>query len=256
MRKGYFGETGQQIHYRESGNPDGMPLMCLAPAPHSGLYFARLQEALPAQHCISVDYPGYGGSDFQGGNCIEHYAESLVKLIESLGMVHLLGFHSGCLVAIELARKAPLLLDKVILVDVPFFDDMTRKKYAAHFAPDLSIPEALSDLEDHFTAQVIKRKDDIGLMRAFDLWVETLRAGVNRNAMFQAAFAYDVAASLKHLNHPVHMIATQSSLLELTRRASELCENANLIERLDIDKAVFDKFAVAIGTEISAILES
>lgn len=256
MRKGYFGEPGQQIHFYESGDGLGTSLVCLAPAPHSGLYFAKLHEALANQPCISVDYPGYGGSDVQGCKTIEHYAARLVNLIEAKGPAHLLGFHSGCLVATELARTVPHLLDKILLIDVPLFDDTLRKKYAAKFANDLQTPQSSPDMEDHFTAEVIKRKEDFGITRAFDLWAESLRAGTRRNAIFQAAFAYELADVLENLDYPLHMIATQSFLLEATRKASKITKNASLIERTDIEKAVFDKFAGTLAAEINGILNS
>lgn len=256
MRKGYFGDAGQQIHYRESGTPKGTPLICLPPAPHSGLYFSNFQEALGDQHSLTVDYPGYGGSDLQDGQTIEFYAESLLDLIKSLETVHLLGFHSGCLVALELARLAPQLLDKIILIDVPYFDAATRQKYAAHFAGGLALPETATELGDHFAAQVTKRKEALGLPRAYDLWVETLRNGDRRNHMFQAAFAYDVAKALITLDKPVHLIATQSSLLDQTRDAATLCKTATLTERLDIDQAVFDRFAVTVAADVNRVMES
>jgi len=256
MRKGYFSKLGQQIHYHESGQPSATPLICLPPAPHSGLYFSNFQNALGNLHSLAVDYPGYGGSDPQDGHTIEFYAHSLLDLIKSLGTVHLLGFHSGCLVAMELVRIAPELLDKIVLIDVPYFDDATRQNYAAHFAADLPLPETKNDLGDHFTAQVTKRREALGLPRAYDLWVETLRAGERRNVMFQAAFAYNVAKTLRSLDYPLHFIATQSSLLKQTRDAEKLCQNAVLIERLDIDHAVFDAFAETIAVQINTILSS
>lgn len=255
MRKGYFGDAGHQIHYRESGNPKGTPLICLPPAPHSGLYFSNFQEALGDQNSLAVDYPGYGGSDPQDGQTIEFYAESLLDLIKSLETVHLLGFHSGCLVALELARIAPQLLDKIVLIDVPYFDYATRQKYATHFAPDLPLPETAIDLGDHFSAQVTQRKEALGFTRAYNLWVETLRAGDRRNHMFQAAFAYDIAKTLRSLDKPAQFIATQSSLLDQTRDAAKICKTATLTERLDIDQAVFDRFAVTIAADVSRVFK-
>lgn len=255
MTRKYFGTAGSQLHLHSRGDA-GTPILCLPPAPHSGLYFARFQDRLAPQHSIAVDPPGYGGSDARDYKSIEDYARSLVPLLASYGKVHILGFHSGCLIALALARLCPEYLDHVILTDVPFFDGPTRKTYAAHFSKPLALPSTAEDLSSHFDAQVGARTEDLGHARAYALWVETLRAGEHRNNMFRAAFAYDVETTLRQMTHPVHMIATQSSLLEPTRAAAKLCRSTILSERLGIDKAVFDLFSAEMAELVKTHLRT
>jgi pimeloyl-ACP methyl ester carboxylesterase len=61
-----------------------------------------------------------------------------------------------------------------------------------------------------------------------------------RSAAFQAAFAYDPAKGLADLPCTVTIIATQSSLLDLTRQAA-LETGWPLIERIDVCAPAFEK---------------
>lgn len=267
MRKAYYGADGAQIHCREWGaaprsggslqSPQS-PLFLLPPAPHSSLYFTKIAPLLAeTRPVIAVDYPGYGGSDYQGEHSIDHYAATLLPLLPQDSAADLLGFHSGCLVAYELARQAKERASHLIMVDVPLFDDVKRNAYAAAMPAPSKIPVDISGLAAGFEKNVGARLDDLGAPRAFALWTESLRAGEMKNAAFQAAFAYDTAREF--LTPPaqahIHVIATESSLLEPSRRAAKIIPRAHLTECLDINRAVMDVFAVTMTEKINSVLQ-
>ena len=84
--------------------------------------------------------------------------------------------------------------------------------------------------------------------------VEQLRHGEAMNAGFHAGLSYEVEERFAELTHPVTMIATQSMLLEPTRRAASLVGHATLVERLDITRAVLDEAAETTAGEVLAAL--
>lgn len=244
MHKGYFGDTNEQIHFRQLGK-GGTPLLCLPPAPHTGAYFETVMPFLGKhKKIISVDYPGYGRSDrLKGSPSIEAYAK---RIILNFKKVDLLGFHTGNLVALEMARLHPNCVQKIIMIDVPFFDQETRKVYKSKLSPNV-LPKGV---EEDYDMAVIKRHSSISQSRAHTLWLEKLQSGAHQNDAFHAAFDYDCQGQFSKLTRPVNIIATQSGLLEPSRKAAKVLPNAMLVERLDITAPVFEAHAEAISDAI------
>lgn len=100
-------------------------ILFLPPAPQTGAFFDNIRGALPEIETMAATYPGYG--DVPAGEVsIEAYAASLLPQdAETM----LFGFHTGCLVAIEMALQSTE-MGALILIDIPYFDDQTKKKYA------------------------------------------------------------------------------------------------------------------------------
>ncbi len=99
---------------------------------------------------------------------------------------------------------------------------------------------------------ITKRIESQGIERSWEMFVETLRHGRLMNAGFYADFSYDVEGRLPRVTHATAVIASQSMLLELSRRAAWLIPGAALIERLDITRAVLDE---AAGKTAAQVLE-
>ncbi|MBC6402447.1 MAG: hypothetical protein GDA39_08700 [Hyphomonadaceae bacterium] len=108
-----------------------MMIVFLPPAPHTGAFFDSVRKRLPEFVSGAATYAGYGNRP-RTRVSIEAYAEQLLPVEPG---TTLLGFHTGCLVALEMAaRQADV--GKPVLVDIPFFDEATREKYAAGLDPD------------------------------------------------------------------------------------------------------------------------
>jgi pimeloyl-ACP methyl ester carboxylesterase len=259
MRQQYLGEAGKQIHLRicePNGDPTRNPLICLPPAPHSGLYFNNVLVNLAKDRIvIAVDTPGYGGSDRLSGDVsITAYAKRLSEVCNAFSKVDIMGFHSGCLVVLDLADILPEVIDKVVMIDVPFLSAKQRAAMAKKFAQQTPLPNSTTDLQSGFDMQVTNRLEDLGPERAHELWIETLRAGTGLNDMFRAAFAFDCETRFAEFKRQVDIIATKSSLLEPSRAAAQALSTAVLHERLDIDRAVFEIGADKITQEILKVL--
>lgn len=106
-------------------------ILFLPPAPHTGAFFDTVRRHLSGYATEAATYPGYGGVPATAPT-IEAYAASLLP--QPLGTA-LVGFHTGCLVALEMALRAPS-LGRIVLVDVPLFTAAQRADYASGLDPD------------------------------------------------------------------------------------------------------------------------
>jgi pimeloyl-ACP methyl ester carboxylesterase len=263
IRKGYSdGGRFGQLHWRgaEAVRREAPDLFCLHPAPFSGLAFTAIMPALAGRRRVwAPDYPGHGGSDpFRHDATVADYAQAMVELIERLTegtAIDVMGFHTGCLVAAEVARIAPRRVRALALVDVPAFDPVMRERLLASSGAPLEITPLLGCLEGAWDLGMTKRIESQGLDRSFEMFAEQLRHGRGRNAAFHAGFSCDVEALLAGVRHRCLVLATQSMLLEPSRRAAGLIPAATLVERLDIRRAVLDEAAAATADEVIRFLE-
>ncbi len=263
IRKGYSDGPFGQVHWRiqdpetTSFRPD---LYCLHPAPFSGLAFTTIMPHLTKdRRVISPDYPGHGGSDaFMPYPSIEDFSEAMLAVATDLSgaePIDLMGFHTGNLVAVEMALCAPERIRKLALVDVPAFDAATREKYRGATAKPFEITADLICLEQPWDRGMTKRLESQGRERSFEMFVEQLRHGRNMNAAFHAGFTYDVEDKLPKVQHPSLVVASQSALLDATRRAAKLIPSTRLVERLDIKRAVLDEAAGQIAQELISFFD-
>jgi len=181
MRRGYHGGAGGQIHYIDAGDASNETLLLLPPSPNTSVYYEKIIPLLAEHHhLLAIDYPGFGGSDRIEDVSISGYAKAIVPLAKKYGPVCVSGFHTGALVANELALQFPDLVRKLVLVDVPYFDSATRKKYASTL-PGEKLP---APVEDSFKKVVIGRHESLSEDRAFKIWVESLRSGRYQSDLF------------------------------------------------------------------------
>ena len=127
MRRAYVNSRFGQLHLRELGSGPRPPLLCLHATAYSGQTFEPLMPWLAdARRVIALDTPGYGQSDGPGAlPPFEVYAQAIVEALPGLvgeQPLDLFGFHTGALLAIEMALLAPTCVRRLVLVGVPFFE--------------------------------------------------------------------------------------------------------------------------------------
>jgi pimeloyl-ACP methyl ester carboxylesterase len=194
--------------------------MCLHPAPHSGAYFNQFLPLLNSP-AIAPDYPGYGDAPPPPEMPdIATYAEAMLEIVanDCAETVALLGFHTGCLVAIEMAQQRPEAVSQVILIDIPYFNDAERAAKYAEAAQPSGEPGDISH------------------------WA------------FHAAFTYDATDAFHRTSVPGAIIATESSLLEPTRQAALLLSGLEFSERRDITRRVFGESAQLTAAAVNQLL--
>ncbi len=109
------------------------PLLCLHQSPKSGRVFERFLPVMARDRMVlAPDMPGFGESDPPPGPPdLELYAQANLALLKALqeagtcapGPVDVLGYHTGAMVAVVMARLAPESVRRIVLVAVPFFTD-------------------------------------------------------------------------------------------------------------------------------------
>lgn len=212
-----------------------------------------------SRRVVAPDYPGYGGSALLSEPpTINDYAKAMLETIDAISdsPVAVFGFHTGCLVAIEMALIAPAAMQNVVLCDVPYFTADVRAGLREKFAQPLPVTPKLDSLQAAWEFNITSRVDSVSLERALALFVEHLRGGTHDYYAFDAAFRYDCEARFAKLKKDTRIIATQSGLLEPSRAAARELANAQLTEALEIKTAVFESSAAAIAKRILTALDN
>ncbi len=245
----YLSSAFGQTHWllRRPETPLRPALLCLHPIPYSGLFFKTFMTLLDDRETLAPDYPGYGGSDGPDEVLsIEDFAAAIGPGIEPFDDLHVLGFHTGCLVAVELALNHPS-ISRLTLVDVPFFTAEQRQTMAV---TDHQLSPELSCLESLWSFSVSRNLPDLALNRAYELFIEQARAGERERWGFRAAFNYHCEQQFSQLKTPTTIIATESGLKAPTKAASEVITHASFKQRTDITALVFENHAKDIAAEL------
>jgi pimeloyl-ACP methyl ester carboxylesterase len=260
MMRGYTSTRAGQVHWRmcmPAGEVTAPDLYCLHPAPLSGIAFETIMVHLArGRRVIAPDYPGHGGSDALAGPAsIELYAAAMADVAAALSggaPYDLMGFHTGCLVAMAMARGP---VGAMVLVDVPWYDAATRAQKRAALAGELVLTPELGCLEGAWEFGMTRRLPSQPIERCFALFVEQLRHGRAMNAGFGAAFDYDCEAGLSAIARPFTIIATSSALGPPSRAAAAASPYARLVERADIKRSVLDEAAAATAESVLDALD-
>ena len=264
MKRAYATTQGGQIHLRfmeARRKPESFPLVCLHPFPYSGAFFETIAPLLSDRRTVCApDCPGFGGSDAPGRMLpMKELAVTMLEALEAAlelpaGPVDLMGFHSGCLLAVEMARLEPARARKLALVDVPYFTaEEQQGRYPRSTAP-VRYDGDLASLADAWEFSVAKRLDGMPFSRAFSNFVELLRAGERANWGYHATLTYDCAPRFRAVRHETLVVATRYMLKDLTRRAAADIPGARFVERKDVTRAVMEEGAGAIAEEVLAFL--
>jgi pimeloyl-ACP methyl ester carboxylesterase len=129
VRRGYVPSPFGQLHYAESGA--GEPVLLLHQTPRS---WTEYQDVLPlvgaGYRAIAMDTLGFGASAKPSApHTIERFADAAESLVEALGLerFHLVGHHTGGVIAVELAARRQDRVASLLLSATPFVDDEKRR---------------------------------------------------------------------------------------------------------------------------------
>lgn len=139
-RRGYLDLPWGQAHYREAGETGRPTLLILHQSPLSSATYDAAIVALAKRgvRSIAVDTPGFGMSDAPPRPwSIPEYADAVGQIADALGLTafHLLGQHTGAIVAAEFALRQPHRVTKLLLQGLPLYDDEERVAKKTSYAP-------------------------------------------------------------------------------------------------------------------------
>jgi pimeloyl-ACP methyl ester carboxylesterase len=127
IRFGYADTSYGQMHYAECGSGD--PVLLLHQTPRSVDEYREVLPLLGAGFwAIAVDTIGFGASARAGEHSIEAYAGAVLAFLDAraLAAVHLAGHHTGGVIAIEVAARAPGRVRRLVLSATPYVDGPAR----------------------------------------------------------------------------------------------------------------------------------
>lgn len=136
-----------QVHYAECGPPDAPEVLLLHQTPRSWAEYAAVLPLLGRRwRAIAMDTVGFGDSYRpEWPASIERWAAVAVQLLDALAIprAHVVGHHTGGVIAVELAAAHPARVDKLVLSSTPFVDAALRRERARR--PPIDEVEPQSD---------------------------------------------------------------------------------------------------------------
>jgi pimeloyl-ACP methyl ester carboxylesterase len=264
VRRDYAPCRFGQLHYSlatpkpPTGKP---PLFCFHQSPISGAQYALFQHAAAAGRAVYCpDTPGFGSSDAPPRvPTIADYACAMADLIDHLkcGPVDALGFHTGTLVAMELAILRPDLVRRLSITSLALFDDDLRERNRKIFGQPRPLFTDPGYVGRFYRQEVVSADARISERRRFEMFVERMRAGPNSWWGPEAVFGYDTAARAKLVTQPVLLLVMQDTLANATRDAAALFPNATVVERLDWHgPTAWDEKAPEVAAEVARHLDA
>ncbi|MFD7449292.1 alpha/beta fold hydrolase [Kitasatospora sp. NPDC059827] len=139
---------GVTLAYRESGRPDGPPLVLLhALGERAADWDAVLPDLAPDHHVYALDLRGHGDSGRTDHYGLAELREDVLAFLDALGLarVDLVGHSMGGVVAYLLAQAAPERIDRLVLEDI-----------AALYPRPSSVPPEGADEPAHFDWAMVR----------------------------------------------------------------------------------------------------
>lgn len=227
--KGRYG----QIHYRVAGaHGSRSPLLLLHPSPLSGMVFDTLMADIGRDRfVIAPDTPGFGMSDPPPGpREIGDFAEVMHDFIAEigLGMIDVMGYHTGSLTAVEMARQHPDVVRKVVMISATIFSPEETEAFRRQYVPKPidERPAAMAERWPSFKNEFWRLAPSTH--HQFNIFLEGQRNPDWSSWGHRAAFNYNLAQSLQQLNHPILILNPEDDLWAYTPRATPLLKNGRV----------------------------
>lgn len=203
--------------------------------------FSEVLPCLAAggREVYAIDTPGYGESDAPPAPTdIAGYASAMSGFLATLdGPVDLLGYHTGVLIAVELAAMYPDQVRSLVLIAVPLLTDEQRAGYRAEAT---AFEADGSHLLEMWRSSWQVRPPGQSIEQVARIVAEKQRAGERAWWAGPAIYAYPLAQRLPDIDKPVLMIRPADGLWEHTGRAAALTPGVTLIDRSDWKYGFFD----------------
>ena len=202
------------VHYRAAGS--GPPILLVhINQQSSALYLELLQALAPCMRAVAIDYPSHGSSDpIDWQPSINTYARCALEVMDALGIERMsaLGEAVGAAVATELAVQFPERIERIVLVNCPFYPDRATAdrnhaplKGGARPADASGFPvtRTIDFLLEHDPAHAPMQPTQSWMDRINRAQIE---AGRNRWQALDALRTYDLNAKLARIGRPALLL--------------------------------------------------
>ena len=225
-------------------------LVCFPPNPFSGNYYRQLMASLAIdRRVVALDYPGLGQSDPSATwRTVGDLAEIMIDAIESARLtdeqhqsIDVCGYHTGAMVAAEVAIRRPDLVRRVILIGVPYFADPAENDAELqNVMQDRPLPTELAALESSWRFTMTDRHPDVVLERAYNNFLESAAAWRARAPVYRALHGYAAADRAVLVTQPALILNPHGGLKTHTRAYAQLIQDVSLVELPHLSYGVFD----------------
>jgi pimeloyl-ACP methyl ester carboxylesterase len=198
------------IHWRAAGS--GPAVMISHINQQSSALMVELLRALaPDFRAVAIDYPSHGNSDpFDGQPTIEDYARCIIEVMDALGIDRAcaMGEAVGAGVSYALAANWPARIDKVIVVNTPYFETggsevadivKVRPTDASGFPAPRSLDFMLANDPEHAPVKPTQSWMDRINTAQFEI-------GRNRWQAVKAYELFDLFGTMQRISCPVLML--------------------------------------------------
>ena len=253
-----------QLHVRMAGHEGLRPaVLCLHLMPKSGRCFARLLPELAGDRlAIAPDYPGYGESAPFFSNAkpaIPDYADAIEEVMDhfKLEQVDLVGYHTGAMVAVELALRKPEAVRKVINISAPILNAREAAGFEKHYAA-VPLDEEGTRFRTLWARVLQHRGPGMTLEMAAASFVDSLRGGERYEEGHRAAFQHsqDYANALRQMAQPLLVINIGDDLFVHSKRADALMRNGRRIDCPNWGHGFLDLWPTAAAAMMLEFLDS
>ena len=210
IERGLVRTSAGYIHYRAAGH--GAPVMLLHMNQQSSAVYLELMAALGKElRAIAIDYPSHGMSDHIFVQpTIADYAKCVIDVMDALGVrkASVLGESVGAVVAIELASTFADHVEKVILVNCPYYQDSKTADRNHGVLKSGARPSDASGFPTTRTIEFMLEHDPAHApMQPTQSWMDRinraqLEAGRERWQALDALHQYDIAGNLGRVRQP------------------------------------------------------
>lgn len=232
VRRGYVDGPFGQIHYRIAGEQsDKAPLLLLHPSPLSGLVWDGFMPVMAADRLVvAPDTPGFGESaPPPSAPEIEDYASAMSAFCKEMDLrsVDIMGYHTGSLTALEIARLYPDLVRKVVMISATVFTEEERDAFRTQYKTQ-TVAEKGAGLTERwaFIDKFWRDEDDPG--RKWEIFLAGLRHHDVMHWGHRAAFNFDMANALESADLPILILNPEDDLWDYTPRAAPLMKNGRV----------------------------
>ena len=245
---GKFGQLHCRIAHNNSSA--ARPVVCLHMSPKSSWLFADLLGPLSAKRtALAPDYPGHGESALPPADphvTLEDYAREVWTTIDALldTPVHLVGSHTGAMVAVEAAHQRPNDVVSIVSHSAPILTDEEAAQFEKRYGP-IPLDDAGTRFKILWERVHHHRGPNMPLTLCAESFAENLRAGDAYEWGHRAAFAYAATyrERLAQTTQPILLLNPNDDMHEHSKRADALMQNGQRLDKLDWGHGFFSVHA-------------
>lgn len=255
VTRGYTTCRYGQLHYLRGMPADGVtrypPLVLLHQTPSSSAEYANLvAEMAKDREVVAFDTPGNGMSDWPSEPMeIAGFAIAFADGIEAMGLasagpVDVFGYHTGTLLAAELAIARPKAVGRVVMSGIPYRSAQERQERIEQIESGPKLTEDGDQILAHqrnLWDYVVKRRDKrIPLRRAAELYMEKARPMDRYWWPYRGVWTYEVAERFPLITQPLLVLQPHENLLQSSIDAAALVPDARVVELPELNTDVFE----------------